>query len=159
MSRGDARPPISIQWGHLALLLTIAAIVVAYWLDARATSLRPNNLMLVQPASLLALALVLAVLPQCFVRRSAEAGEDGEDGESLGDLGRVGALAACFGAFAIGLERVGFDVSTFLFMAAALWLCGERRWWVVLGFSAIFTALLIWGYGALIPFPFPLAVL
>lgn len=154
MKEEGGRHPITVQWGHLALLALIAGVVIAYLLDARGTSLRINNLLLVQPAALLALALVAAVLPQCFVR-----GRPAGEPESLGDLGRVAALAACFGALALGMEHVGFDVATFLFMVAGLWLCGERRWWVVLLFSAVFTTLLIWGYGALIPFPFPLMIL
>jgi hypothetical protein len=143
-----------VQWGHLALLLLIAGGVVAFLLDARATSLRINNLLLVQPAALIALVLAAIVLPQCFVRR-----RETDETESAADLARVAALAACFGLLAFGMEFVGFDVATFLFMAVGLWLCGERRWWVVLLFSAVFTTLLIWGYGALIPFPFPLLVL
>lgn len=145
-----------VMWGHLALLAVIAAIVVAYWMDARATSLKVNNLLLVQPASILALVLAALVVPHCF-RRIAPAEELRT--ESLSDLGKVAALAACFGAFATMLEIIGFDVATFLFMVAALFICGERRWSVNLPFSAVFTVLLIYGYGALIPFPFPLSVL
>lgn len=154
MKHDTDRQPLTVQWGHLALLTVIAGVVIAYLLDARATSLRINNLLMVQPTAILALVLALVVLPQCFVR-----GRPTKEPESLGDLGRVGALAACFGALALGMERVGFDVATFLFMVAGLWLCGERRWWVMLLFSGVFTALLIWAYGALIPFPFPLMVL
>lgn len=147
---------LTVMWGHLALLTVIAGVVGAYLLDARATSLNTNNLLLVQPAAILALVLVAFVVPQCFRRLSAEAKPPPE---RLGDLGKVGALAAAFGAFALMLEAVGFDVATFAFMVIALFICGERRWWLNLGFSAVFTTLLIYGYGAVIPFPFPLTVL
>lgn len=147
-----------ILWGHLALLAVIAAVVVAYLIDARAVSLKINNLLLVQPASVLALLLVALVVPQCFRRLSPEEAAV-EHGESLSDLGKIGALAACFGAFAATLELVGFDVATFLFLVAALFICGERRWWLNLVFSAAFTLVVIYGYGALTPFPFPLTVL
>lgn len=145
-----------IMWGHLALLTVIVAVVVAYLLDARTVSLRINNLLLVQPAAILALILAAFVLPQCFRREEAGAARPGE---SLTDLGKVAALAAAFGAFAVGLETVGFDVATFLFTVAGLFICGERRWLVNIGFSAGFTVLLIYGYGAIIPFPFKLVVL
>jgi hypothetical protein len=145
------------MWGHLALLGVIAGVVIYYLLDARSVSLRANNLLLVQPASLLALLLVALVIPQCF-RRVSPASEDAQPAD-FGDLGRVAALAAAFGAFVFSLETVGFDIATFLFTAAALFLCGERRWHVILPFSAIFTVALIYGYGYLIPFPFPLTLL
>lgn len=145
-----------VMWGHLLLLAVIAAVVIAYLFDARAVSLRANNLLLVQPAAILALALVVMVIPQCFKRVE---NEDGLPAESFTDLGKVAVLAISFGLFAVSLERVGFDVATFVFMMVGLFVCGERRWWLVLVFSAVFTVLLIYGYGALIPFPFPLSVL
>ena len=148
---------IVVMWGHLALLTVIGAVVVFYLLDARATSLRVNNLLLVQPAAVIALVLLGLVAVQC-VRRVGPADEE-EPSESLSDLGKVGALAAAFGALTLGLERVGFDVATFAFMVVALFICGERRWWLNLTFSTVFTLLLIYGYGAVIPFPFPLTVL
>ncbi|MCT7376760.1 tripartite tricarboxylate transporter TctB family protein [Chelativorans salis] len=156
MQPGQGR--LVVMWGHLALLAVIAGVVVAYWMDARATSLKVNNLLLVQPASVLALMLVALVVPQCF-KRTVPGADEEVPAESLSDLGKVAALAACFGAFTTTLEIVGFDVATFLFMIAALFICGERRWWLNLSFSAAFTMLLIYGYGALIPFPFPLTVL
>jgi hypothetical protein len=152
MQRGEGR--LVVMWGHLALLALIGGVVIAYLLDARATSLRANNLLLVQPASILALILVALVVPQCFRRVAPDA-----PAETLGDLGKVAALAAAFGAFAISLEIVGFDVATFAFMVIGLYICGERRWWLNLAFSIVFTVLLIYGYGAIIPFPFMLTVL
>jgi hypothetical protein len=153
MDTQSDRGRLEVQWGHLALLVLIAGVVIAYLLDARRVSLRTNNLLMIQPMALIALGLVAAVVPQCF-RRAAKA-----RGESLGDLARIAMLAAAFGAFTLSMERVGFDLATFAFMLVALFVCGERRWWVLIGFSAVFTLLLVLGYGALIPFPFPLAVL
>lgn len=157
---------ITVMWGHLLLLAIIAGVVIAYLLDARSVSLRPNNLLLVQPASIFALILVALVLPQCFrrVRPEEEAPADGDEAdapppETLGDLARIFLLIASFTAFALSLEVVGFDVATWLFMIVALYICGERRWWVNLLTSTVFTVALIYGYGAIIPFPFKLTVL
>jgi hypothetical protein len=154
---GDPGERRVVMWGHLALLAVIAGVVLFYWFDARSVSLRANNLLLVQPGSIIALGLVLLVLPQCFPRVRADAPQ--AQPTDLNELGKVAALAAAFGALTISLETVGFDVATFLFMIVALYLCGERRWYVVLPFSAIFTLALIYGYGYLIPFPFPLSFL
>ena len=156
----DGRSQRTVDWGHLALLLLICGVVVAYLLDARATSLKVNNLLLVEPAAIIALILAAVVLPQCFRRR------DQEDDpmlpapkESWRELGKVAALAAAFGAFALSLETVGFDVATFVFVALGIWICGERKLWLIGLFSAVFTAVIVYGYQMLVPYPFPLAVL
>lgn len=154
----DRDTRLIIDWGHLALLMFISGVVIAYLLDARATSLRINNLLLVEPAAILALILVAAVLPQCFRRVSRADGEP-ETTESLNELGKVGALAAAFGAFVLSPETVGFDVATFLFTAIGVYICGERRLWVIALFSAVLTLVIIYGYQTMVPFPFPLSVL
>lgn len=48
---------IVVNWVHLALLMVPAGVMAAYLLDARGTSLRINNLLFVQPAALVGLAL------------------------------------------------------------------------------------------------------
>jgi hypothetical protein len=145
-----------IYWGHLALIAGIAGLVIYYWLDVRSVSLRPTNLLMIQPGALFALLMAALVVPQCFHR--VPEGEEPER-ESLGTLGRVFALMAAFVAFALSLEHVGFDIGTFVFMAVGLFICGERNWLLNLGFSAAFTVFIVWGYGAITPFPFPLTLL
>jgi len=149
-----------IEWGHLALLAAIVGVVVAYLLDARATSLRTNNLLLVQPVAILALVLAALVLPQIVRRLPAdEAPDAGARRRARAELLRIGLLAIAFGGFVFSLERIGFDVATFVFVALGLWICGERRPWVVGLYAAVFTASIIFGYQQLVPYPFPLSVL
>ena len=153
-----------VDWGHLALLLLICGIVGAYLYDARSTSLKLNNLLLVEPAAILALILAALVLPQCFRREQRQTGEEADADsakprESWRELGKVGALTAAFGAFALSLETVGFDVATFVFVALGLYICGERKVWVIGLFSAVFTTAIVYGYQTLVPYPFPLTVL
>jgi hypothetical protein len=156
---------IEVDWGHLLLVLFIGGWIAAYLVDTRATSLSINNLLLVQPTAVIGLILCLVVLPQCFHRvdpaRAMAIGPqaEAERRRELGELGKIALLAAAFGAFVTSLETVGFDVSCWLFTAVGLYICGERRWWVVLVFTTVFTLLLIYGYRAMIPFPFPLRVL
>jgi hypothetical protein len=157
------RGRIRVNWGHLALLATIACIVVAYLTDTRETSLRVTNLILVQPVAILALALLLLVIPQCFHVERESAGEESAErpasSETMADLARIMVMIAAFITLAFSLETVGFDVAVFAFLVLGIYVCGERNWLANLLFSAVFTVLLIYGYGAIIPFPFPLAVL
>src|SRR5690606_32529851 len=97
----------------------------------RATSLRINNLLLVQPTSIIALILAALVLPQCFRRKDAAEGatEEGDADpakrETWRDLGKIAALSAAFGAFTVSLETLGFDAATFIFLALGTFICGE----------------------------------
>lgn len=153
-----SQPRRKVVWGHLALLAVIVATIIAYLLDARAVSTRTTNLLLVQPLSILALILAAVVLPGVFVRPDSDETKERE-GETRADLGRYVALIAALGFLAFSLEAIGFDIATFVFMLIAMAICGERRWLVNLAFSAVFTVLLIYGYGTITPFPFPLTIL
>lgn len=154
----SSHPRRKVVWGHLALLTVIVVTIIAYLLDARAVSTRTTNLILVQPLSIVAIILAAFVLPGVFPHAGSEEAEAGAK-ETPMDLARCLALIAALGFLAFTLETIGFDVATFAFMVFSMAVCGERRWWVNLGFSAIFTVLLIYGYGTITPFPFPLTVL
>lgn len=148
------------DWGHLFLLLVIVGIVVAYLLDARATSLKTNNLLLVQPASIFAIVLAALIVPQLFRRVAPDDNTDPQVRRTaLLELFRVGVMAATFGIFVFSLETIGFDIATFAFTAVGLYICGERRLWVIGVYSAAFTAAIIYGYQLLVPYPFPLTIL
>lgn len=157
----------SIDWGHLGFLVFVSVVVLAYLFDARAVSVKINNLLLVEPAAIIALVLVLCVLPQCFrrskVQPEAEAADDPAVETPAADprreLARVGALAALLGIFSFFLEFIGFDVATFLFIAIGLFVCGERRAWVIALFAAVFTVVVVYGYSTLVPYPFPMRIL
>ena len=158
----DRKTGRSVDWGHLALLALICGVVIAYLLDARSVSLKVNNLALVEPAAIIALILAAVVLPQCFRRKDGEGGDADAlpaHNDSWRELGKVAAMAAAFGAFALSLETVGFDVATFVFVALGVYICGERRLWLIALFSAVFTAVIVYGYQMLVPYPFPLRVL
>lgn len=157
----------SIEWGHLALLVFVSAVVLAYLFDARGVSVKVNNLLLVEPAAIIALILVACVLPQCFRRDSTPASEarmadpvvETKAANQKQELTRVGALAALLGIFSFFLEQIGFDLATFLFIAIGLVICGERRVWVIALFSAAFTVFVVYGYSTLVPYPFPMRIL
>lgn len=41
------------------------------------------------------------------------------------------------------IPTIGFDLGSFLFICLALYLQGEKRWWVILGFSFAVSALVV----------------
>jgi|GEM_PF-276661 len=169
MTERHARTPaqplagaVEIDWGQLLLLAFIGGWILVFLLDARSTSLSVHNLLLVEPAAIIGLLLCVAVLPQCFRRRAVSVATEealAKRRRERAELANIALLAAAFGAFVSTLETVGFDVGCWLFTAVAIYICGERRWWVNLSFTTVLTLVLIYGYRAMIPFPFPLTVL
>ena len=143
---------------HL-IFLALTAIATGYvaWSSVAASS-RFDNLVVVVPAAVALAILITFILAQTLLRKSeASGGEDAPKDHSatIADL----ILLAVFAVFCLALTTMGFDIATFLFVWAGIVLGGERRWWIPPLFSAAFTLLLIFGLGALFPFPMPMLVL
>jgi len=149
-----------IDYGHLALITLIAAAIFWYLLDARSVSLSVNNLLLVEPVALFALAMYLFIIPQCFHRVDERAAKSKEQDplaptipSERSDIIRMAILGAALGLLVFLLDVIGFDIGIFLFTAAAMAVCGERRPLHLLGFSLAVTLVAVYGFRALIPFP------
>lgn len=152
----------TIDYGHLALITLIAAAVFWYLLDARSVSLSINNLLLVQPVALFALAMYLFVVPQCFHRVDAKVvATAAREPDPLApvlptersDIIRMTTLGAALGLLVFLVDVIGFDIGIFLFTATAMAVCGERRPFHLVAFSLAVTLAGIYGFRALIPFP------
>jgi hypothetical protein len=141
-----------VAWGQLALVTALAGLALAYLLDARSVSLSVNNLLLLQPTALFVLALWVVIALGTVRRALPEKGPSRRDW--LG-FARVVSLVIAFGLFIASLERIGYDIAIALFVAAGLFIGGERRpLWLVL-FPVVFSALVVLGFRALVPYPFP----
>lgn len=145
-----------VAWGQLALVTALAGLALAYLIDARSVSLSVNNLLLVQPTAILVLVLWAVIAFGC-VRHGAEA-EPASRADWLGRL-RTVSMVAAFGLFILSLERIGYDIAMALFVGFGLFIGGERRpLWLVL-FPLVFSAAVILGFRALVPYPFPTTLL
>ncbi len=156
MSAAGAGLRWRVAWGQLLLATALAALALAYLLDARSVSLSMNNLLLVQPTALFVLALWFVIALGTVSRTGPDAGPSRRDW--LGQA-RVVAMVVAFGLFIASLERIGYDIAIALFVAAGLFIGGERRVaWLTL-FPAVFAALVVLGFRALVPYPFPTTLL
>jgi hypothetical protein len=139
------------QRGSEALLMAVIA-GFAIWLASDAARRSPafENLVLVVPAAVLtvSLALYLAVMA---LRQPARPG--------AGGLLKVLLLLALLAGLVAGLETIGFDVSSFIFLLAATWLLGERRPWLILGFATVMTVLIIISLEFMLPYEMPNLIL
>jgi magnesium-transporting ATPase (P-type) len=149
---------LSIDWGHLLTVLSIAAWVLWYLADLRSVSLDLENTLLVQPVGILLLVLIIAVLPQCF--HSEELPESLKpEVMDAHSIGKVLLLMLAFVGLVCCMFWIGFDIAVLLFCALGLAICGERRWWVMLVFSTLCSVIMVKGYQILAPFPMPNLIL
>jgi hypothetical protein len=160
----------SVDWGHLVFVTLIAAYVLWYLLDARSVSLKLNNLLLVEPLALAALALYLTIIPQCFRRAGAE--PDAEPDKLAEDdplapalpkeraaLIRIGILGAALGVFVFSLNTLGFDIAIWLFALTAMLVCGERRPIPLAIYPLAVALAAVYGFRALMPYPMVTTIL
>ena len=89
--------------------------------------------------------------PAVALVKSAAAGEGKRERQR--SAWRAVAFIVAFGLYVGLLEIIGYDVATWLFIAASLVLNGERRPLVIVGFSVVFGSLAVWLFGLLLPYP------
>ena len=147
-----------VDWGHMLLLVVLAGVVVWYLHDAWAASSRVRNLILILPASLLALALAVGIAVGVLVRglrgeevSDAEPAEDA--GDTLHDRIYPLILMAIFALYILTLPVTGFDVGSALFVMVAFLVDGERRPLVLTIYPVIFAAACTLLFRWLLPYP------
>lgn len=157
---------ISKAYGESFLLLVIFFGTCCYLVDAYQAEASFENLLLILPVGLAVVCLCAWQLiriwssptpPKCTSRDPGEtirAGEKRVYGTS------VAAALLTFGIYVPAISWVGFDVATFGLITIFLPLQGERRMFLVLGFSLVTTILLslFCTIFASVPMPFSLII-
>jgi len=136
----------------LVVLLALASLVILYGFDAYRASSDVLNLILVLP--LIAIVLVLCLVQ--FLMELRDAKDEVPARESVGDVAPVIGL---FATYVLTLQWLGFDIGTMLFVAAFLWLQGERRWPWLIGYSISLSFGLAWFFSKMLPYPMPMLIL
>jgi Tripartite tricarboxylate transporter TctB family len=149
------------DWGAIAFASGIAAWIVWYYFDAYAASPNVQNMLLIRPVTWLALVVYLIVVYQALHVRSAGAGvsterpiETGGSEPPVRDL-RAPLIAGALVLYVAAIPYLGFDVSTTVFIAAAMAAAGERRLWVIALVAIGFSALLSLGFKFALSTPVP----
>ena len=136
----------------LIILLLLICIVVTYFWDAYSASTEVRNLILIMPITLLVLALCAIEFVRQVVKPDAEPSQ-------LEPVSSVLPVISLFTVFVLTLPWLGFDVGTFFFVLAFLWLHGERRVPWALGYALVFAILIAWFFSLMLPYPMPMLVL
>jgi len=149
---------VRVDWGHLLTVLAIAAWTMWYLADLRSVSLHPENTLLVQPLCILMLILLAAVIPQCIRADKLPDELQPEQLDRVG-FGKILAIMLAFVGLVWSMFTIGFDLGVFLFCMVGLFICGERRWWVMPVFAGLTTVIMVKGYQLLVPFQMPNLIL
>ena len=141
------------QATHAALIGIIMA--VSGFITWSAVGARPsmNNLIVVAPvAGVIALLCVVLILSSLVKPKAGTDDDEAQPAPAAGLWGDI-LLLAGFAVFCYALTHVGFDLATFLFVWGGVVMSGGTGWWQPPLFAAIFTALLVYGFGSLFPYP------
>ncbi|WP_010139461.1 tripartite tricarboxylate transporter TctB family protein [Oceanicola sp. S124] len=134
----------------IGIILAVSGFITWSAVDARASM---ENLIVTAPVAAVIALLSVLLIASTLLKPAPEAAEDAE--EETRDPGIWGdmLLLAGFGVFCYALTHIGFDLATFLFVWAGVVMSGGKGWWQPPLFAAAFTALLVYGFGSLFPYP------
>ncbi|GGG85267.1 hypothetical protein GCM10011415_39330 [Salipiger pallidus] len=132
----------------IGIILAVSGFITWSAVNARASM---DNLIVVAPvAAVIALiCVVLVVAPMLKARVTEAETEATPDSAIWGDI----LLLAGFALFCYALTHIGFDLATFLFVWGGVVMSGGKGWWQPPLFAAVFTVLLVYGFGSLFPYP------
>ncbi len=136
----------------LVVLLVLASLATAYGIDSYSASTEILNLILVLP-------LTIIVLVLCLIQFVVEWRDSTSAPPARENIADVAPVIGLFAVYVISLNWLGFDVGTVLFVAAYLWLQGERRLPWLLGYSIALGFSLALFFSAMLPYPMPMLVL
>lgn len=150
--------------GHLLLIAAVGAYTSWYLYDVVSASSAVRNLLFIVPVGIFILGLcaVLAVQSVLAIARGdLDADEDqSPDAPAEAANPRMPVImAGLFAAYILAMAYTGFDVATFAYIAACLWVQGERNVPLVLIYAVGFAAMLTYGFRSMIPYPFETLIL
>lgn len=130
-----------------------------YLTDAYQASSSTENLLLILPAAVVVILLCLWVIGSTLFRslrsEPQEAEADAEKQPKKKQVSVFGAMCILAG-FVLSMDWIGFDVATFLFMVALMFLQGERRPFWLGVFPLGFAILVSLFFEYMIPYPMPM---
>ena len=141
------------------LILASFFLLLSCWYltDAYKASSSTENLLLILPASIVVIVLCLWIIfrtvPESKQNKSEqEAEKEKPEKKQVSVFGAMCILAG----FVLSMDWIGFDVATFLFMVALMFLQGERRPFWLGCFPLVFAVLVSLFFEYMIPYPMPM---
>lgn len=146
-----------IPYAQLGLPVLFLVVTSWYLIDSYKASATTENLLLILPAGIVVLGLSLWILVSSLRDSERVAEEKEEKKKEKKEVSILGAMIILAG-FVLSMDWIGFDVATFLFIAALMFLQGERRIAWLAGFSFVFAFLVSIFFQYMIPYPMPMLI-
>jgi cytochrome c oxidase subunit IV len=144
------KSPATFPWGEVLFPLGLIAVFLVYARSVYADARGVTDWLLILPASLLGAAalLVIVILKVMDWRRQQQRLRE-PDGDAPAASGpepawQAVAFMGLLALFVAMIPQIGFDIGSFLFLCAALRLQGEKRWWVLFGFSTVVAGIIVY---------------
>jgi hypothetical protein len=149
----------TVDLPHLAFATAIAAWCIWFCQDAWRAQRDVENLIMILPASLLAVILYICVAAGCV--RIVTATEQTTLRQPLapGMPTKIAGTMALLAAYVIAAPLIGFDIVSFAYILAMLLFLGERRILVLLLVPTLFCAIAIYCFDTILATPLPLLFL
>lgn len=149
---------LAVDLPHLAFATAIAGWCAWYCQDAWRAQKDVENLIMIVPASAVALILYVVVAAGCF---RVVPVEDQSPPPSRRPIDRaitykIAGTMALLAAYVVCAPLFGFDVASFLYVLAMLLLLGERRIVVLVLVPALFCVAVIYCFNTVLATPLPL---
>lgn len=143
-----------IDWDHVVFASFLAGFCLWYLIETLSVSTDFQNWLLIAPASLLGLGIYLFIIGAEVLGAGPDPKAPARAGRPPLDV-RVLAFMALVGLYVISMPFIGFDTASVLFLVAALRLQGERRWPLVIGYSAVVGLGAAWVFKSMLSVPVP----
>jgi len=147
-----------INFPEIGLVSFFLLISVWYLLDAYGASSSTENLLLILPVATVVIVLCLWILGRVFFQTSKQKAKTDAEEHTKPEKKKVSVFGAMIilAAFVLSMDWVGFDLATFVFLAALMFLQGERRPIWLVGFSLVYAILVSLFFESMIPYPMPM---
>ncbi len=151
-----------ILYPELGLIGFFLILTSWYLFDSYNASASTENLLLILPAAVVVILLCIWVVARTLLAlREAQQDEteqqQDDDAKPEKKVSVLGAMVL-LGGYVLVMDHIGFDVATFLFIAALMFLQGERRIGWLGGFSFSFAFLVSLFFEYMIPYPMPMLI-
>lgn len=143
------------QIADLCVIVILFALSLGYFVNSYLASTHILNLIFIVPTT--AIVLIFCILQ--FIKQLATPATIATKSDDRESLASVMPVIGLFTLYTITLEWAGFDVGTFLFIAAFLWVHGERRWQWIIGYSLSFALLTAIFFSQMLTYPLPMLIL
>ncbi|MFC4172569.1 tripartite tricarboxylate transporter TctB family protein [Microvirga sp. GCM10011540] len=144
--------------GATIFALAVAASFAGYAFDVVSKARGATDSMMIVPAAGIGIAALIAAVIEDW-RAPARRHDAYEAAAGKAQDIRALSFMAALAVYVAAIPFAGFDIASFVFLATALLIQGERRPIVVLGFSLACAVVVVWTFVSALDVPLPTILL